>query len=214
MGTAGHWDSVYGSKGDAEVSWTEAEPARSLALIAEACPSRPRGAGSDAVRRARVIDVGGGTSRLAERLLDVGYAVTVLDVSAAALARAREYLGAREDDVQWVVADVTCNPHLDGTFDVWHDRAVFHFLTDPADRAAYAALLARSLAPGGHAIIATFAPEGPERCSGLPVRRYDGPALAAEFAGVGFMLVKTVPHVHVTPWGKPQAFQYSVLRRG
>jgi SAM-dependent methyltransferase len=204
MDTAAHWESVYASKGDAEVSWTEAEPTASLTLITGTCPPRPG---------ARVIDVGGGTSPLAGRLLDAGYAVTLLDVSAAALARAREHLGDRAGDMRWIVGDVTRNPDLGGPFDVWHDRAVFHFLTDPADRAAYAALLARSVAADGHAIIATFAPEGPEQCSGLPVRRYNGPGLAAEFASVGFRPVKSVPQTHVTPWGAPQAFQYSVLRR-
>ena len=119
-----HWESVYAAKGDAEVSWTEAEPRRSLALIAEVCP--PPG---------RVIDVGGGTSALAGRLLDAGYAVAVLDISEAALARSRERLGERVKDIRWIAADITTGPVL-GQFDVWHDRAVFHFLTHPADRAA------------------------------------------------------------------------------
>jgi len=158
-----HWETVYTSKGDAELSWTQAEPAASLALIEEVCPA------------GRVIDVGGGTSLLAARLLDRGYAVTVLDISQAAIDRARQRLGARAGEVGWVVADVTAAPDL-GTFDVWHDRAVFHFLTAPADRAAYAALLARTVPAGGHAVIATFALDGPEKCSGLEVRRYDGRA--------------------------------------
>ena len=209
MDTAGHWDSVYGLKGDAEVSWTEAEPTTSLALISEV--SSPRSAMP--AKGTRVIDVGGGTSRLAGRLVDAGYTVTVLDVSAAAIARAREQLGNRAGEVRWIITDVTGNPDLGGAFDVWHDRAVFHFLTEPHARAAYAALAAKSLARGGHAIIATFAPDGPERCSGLPVCRYDGPALAAQFADAGFTLVKSIPQMHVTPWGTPQSFQYSVLRR-
>ena len=158
-----------------------------------------------------MIDVGGGTSALGERLLDAGYAVAVLDVSAAALARARSRLGARADAVRWIVADVTADPDL-GAHDCWHDRAVFHFLTERADRRRYAALLARSVPSGGHAIIATFAPDGPDKCSGLPVCRYDGPALAAEL-GHALTLVRETRETHVTPWGKPQSFQYSVFRR-
>jgi 2-polyprenyl-3-methyl-5-hydroxy-6-metoxy-1,4-benzoquinol methylase len=202
MDVRGHWESVYASKSDAEVSWTEPEPERSLALIAAVAP----------VPGARVIDVGGGASPLAGRLLDKGFAVTVLDVSESALERSRERLGARGADVRWVVGDLTDAPADLGTFDVWHDRAVFHFLIDSAARAAYVATLARSVRLGGHVVIATFAPDGPERCSGLPVRRYHGRALAAEL-GARFTLLKTVPHTHVTPWGKPQSFQYSLFQR-
>jgi SAM-dependent methyltransferase len=195
-----HWDDIYAAKGDADLSWTEPDPHRSLALIRQVCPS------------GRVIDVGGGASVLCERLLDLGgYAVTVLDISAAALDRARARLGERAKDVRWIVADVTANPDV-GTYDCWHDRAVFHFLTDPSDRAAYVALLSRSVPVGGHAIIATFAPDGPEQCSGLPVCRYDGPALAAEL-GSAMTLIRETRETHVTPWGKSQSFQYSLLRR-
>jgi SAM-dependent methyltransferase len=194
-----HWESVYTSKSDAELSWTQAEPATSLALIAEACPA------------GRVIDVGGGTSLLGERLVDRGYAVTVLDISQAAINRARERLGRRASEVRWMAADVTADPEL-GTFDVWHDRAVFHFLTGSEDRAAYAALLARTVPLGGHAVIATFALDGPEKCSGLEVRRYDGSALAAEL-GTRFKLLKSVPELHRTPWNAPQSFQYSLFER-
>ena len=194
-----HWENVYTSKSDEELSWTQAEPATSLALIAEACSADS------------VIDVGGGTSRLAERLLDRGYAVTVLDVSQAAIDRARRRLGTRAGEVDWMVADVTANPDL-GTFDVWHDRAVFHFLTAPAERAAYAALLARTVPVGGHAVIATFALDGPEKCSGLEVRRYDGNSLAAEL-GPRFRLRKSVPELHRTPWNAAQSFQYSLFER-
>jgi SAM-dependent methyltransferase len=194
-----HWESVYTSKGDEELSWTQAEPATSLALIAEACSADS------------VIDVGGGTSPLAERLLDRGYAVTVLDISQTAIDRARRRLGARASEVDWIVEDVTTNPDL-GTFDVWHDRAVFHFLTASADRAAYAALLARTVPVGGHAVIATFALDGPEKCSGLEVRRYDGNALTAEL-GPRFRFVRSVPELHRTPWNAPQSFQYSLFKR-
>jgi SAM-dependent methyltransferase len=199
MGRQQHWESVYQSKTDAEVSWTEADPVTSLSLIREAC------------RAGRVIDVGGGTSALAERLLDAGYSVAVLDISATALSRARARLGGRGDGVEWIVADVTKNPEL-GTFDVWHDRAVFHFLTDAKGRAAYVDLMSRTIAPGGHVVMATFAPDGPEKCSGLPVRRYDGPSLAAEL-GAGFRLVKSTAETHHTPWGKPQQFTFTLFQR-
>lgn len=194
-----HWDSVYKNKSDAEVSWTQVDPRLSLSLIQQFCP------------KGRVIDVGGGTSTLVDRLLDADYDVVVLDISDAALARTRSRLGSRADRVGWIVGDVTGNPALPIS-DVWHDRAVFHFLTQPAERSAYVALLARTLPAGGHAIIATFALDGPEKCSGLPVRRYDARTLSAEL-GAGFELLKSVPETHTTPWGKPQSFQYSVFRR-
>jgi SAM-dependent methyltransferase len=194
-----HWEAVYKSKQDAEVSWTEVDPRLSLSLIAEVCAS------------GRVIDVGGGTSLLAEKLLDRGYSVAVLDISAAAVARAQTRLGSRAEMIDWIVADVTVDPEL-GRFDVWHDRAVFHFLTERSDRARYVELLSRTVRTSGHAVIATFAPDGPEKCSGLPVARYDGASLAAEL-GAGFDLVKVVPAIHHTPWGQPQSFQYSLFKR-
>jgi len=199
MGRKEHWESVYGAKSDAELSWTQPEPSLSLSLIREVCPA------------GRVIDVGGGNSFLAERLLDRGYSVTVLDISEVATRHARERLAARANQVHWIVADVTAGPELD-TFDVWHDRAVFHFLTEAADRASYVALLARTLPAGRHAVIATFAPDGPEKCSGLEVRRYSGLTLSVEL-GARFELLKTVPETHVTPRGVPQSFQYSVFKR-
>ena len=194
-----HWETVYKSKPDAELSWTQPDPNTSLSLIAEVCPA------------GRVIDVGGGTSPLAARLLERGYSVTVLDLSPAAIDRARGRLGTKASDVNWIVADVTKSPSL-GTFDMWHDRAVFHFLTEQADRDSYRTLLAQSVPQGGHAIIATFAPDGPKKCSGLEIRQYDGQTLAVEL-GTQFESLKTVPEVHVTPWGQPQAFQYSLFRR-
>jgi len=194
-----HWQQTYRGKADSEVSWTQQEPSLSLSLIADFAPS-----GS-------VIDVGGGVSPLASRLLDSGYTVAVLDIAPAAIDRAKRRLGDRAASVRWITGDVTVLGEV-GTFDVWHDRAVFHFLTRPAQRAAYRELLARTVPVGGHAVIATFAPDGPRRCSGLPVCRYDGPALAAEL-GPAFELLKTVPETHRTPWGQPQSFQYGVFRR-
>lgn len=199
MSSKDHWESVYASRTDQELSWTQPDPCLSLSLIAEVCLS------------GRVIDVGAGTSSLPGRLLDRGYSVAVVDISEAALIRGREKLGPRASMIQWIVADLTADAAL-GSFDVWHDRAVFHFLTNPADRVAYRALLERTLADGRHAVIATFALDGPEKCSGLDVRRYSGQTLHAEL-GAGFELLKTVPELHVTPQGKTQSFQYSVFRR-
>jgi len=194
-----YWESVYASKGDWDLSWTQTEPLMSLSLIGEVCPT------------GRVIDVGGGSSLLAERLLERGYSVTVLDISKTAIDRARNRLGDRASQIQWIVADVAENPQL-GSFDVWHDRAVFHFLTASADRAAYTALLARTVPVGGHLIIATFALDGPEKCSGLEVRRYDGQKLSSEL-GPRFDLLRSVPELHLTPWGGRQSFQYSLFKR-
>jgi 2-polyprenyl-3-methyl-5-hydroxy-6-metoxy-1,4-benzoquinol methylase len=199
VSTKDHWESIYASKTDADLSWTQPDPRLSPSLIAEVCPI-----GS-------VIDVGGGTSLLPGKLLDRGYSVTVLDISEAAVIRGRQRLGPRADTVHWIVADVTASPNL-GTFDVWHDRAVFHFLTNPADRVAYLALLARTVAVGRHAVIATFALDGPEKCSGLDVQRYSGLTLSAEL-GSSFALLKSVPETHWTPGGEPQSFRYSVFRR-
>ena len=196
-----HWEAVYQTKSAADVSWTQPEPRLSLSLVREV--GEPGG---------RVVDVGGGTSPLVDALLDGGYRVTVLDISAAALERSKARLAERSSQVRWIVADVS-DPALDlGVCEIWHDRAVFHFLTEAADRTAYVSLLSRTLTAGGHAIIATFAPDGPERCSGLPVRRYDGAALAAEL-GPAFTLVRSLPEAHVTPQGKTQSFQYSFFRR-
>jgi trans-aconitate methyltransferase len=197
-----HWERIYGEKADDEVSWHQARPATSLRLIANAGP----GAG------ARIVDVGGGASRLVDALLDTGFQhVTVLDLAEAALDKAKRRVGRRASSVAWVQADVTCWAP-EAAFDVWHDRAVFHFMVRPEDREAYRGTLRRALRPGGQAIIATFAPDGPERCSGLPVARYDPEALAAEL-GDGFRLVESCREDHVTPSGKVQRFQFSRLVR-
>ena len=197
-----HWQNVYTTRGEREVSWFEERPALSLELI--------RAAG--ATPRSSVIDVGGGASRLVDALLTDGFAaVTVLDISEAALAAAKRRLGGRAADVTWLVADITTwepSQH----YDVWHDRAVLHFLTEESDGAAYVARLKQALRPGGHAIIGTFALDGPERCSGLPVVRYDAKSLA-DLLGTDFELVDARTHVHHTPTGVIQRFQFSVFRR-
>jgi SAM-dependent methyltransferase len=197
-----HWQKVYLEKGEQQVSWTQPSPEPSLGLTLKFAPSR----------QASIVDIGGGASRLVDALRDRGYAaVTVLDLSEAALANARQRLGSRGANVQWIAADVTRwgPPHA---FDLWHDRAAFHFLVDAGDRQAYLDHLHRGVKAGGHAIIATFALDGPEKCSGLPVARYD-PAGLSTMIGGAFELIEHQPHHHVTPWGAMQSFQFSVLRR-
>lgn len=203
---AEHWENVYKSKADAELSWFQRAPEVSVALIKGLGPGAEPGA-------RRVIDVGGGQSALAGELLERGLAgeVTVLDISAAAVERGKARLGAPAARVRWIVGDVLEAGAL-GPVDVWHDRAVFHFLTRAAERRRYAALAAGAVAPGGHAIVATFAPTGPEKCSGLAVSRFDAPSLAAEFAP-HFELVASRAETHTTPWGKGQGFTWVVLRR-
>ena len=160
----------------------------------------------------RIVDIGGGASRLVDCLLEDGYEhLTVVDVSEAALQAARERLGVRAESVTWRAADVR-NLRLPEEVDVWHDRAVFHFLTSEGDRARYKDRLSSVLKPGGSAIIATFALEGPEKCSGLPVARYSAESLASEL-GDQFALVDARRHLHTTPWGATQAFQYSRFTR-
>jgi len=201
-GRRNHWEGVYTAKGENQVSWFQETPAISLELIELAGASRS----------SAIIDIGGGASRLADFLVARGYQdVTVLDLSAAALAAARARMGDRAGQVTWIAADVT-DWQPARSYDVWHDRAAFHFLTERNDQAAYVARLRGALRPGGHAIIGTFAPDGPERCSGLVVSRYDADSLAVTL-GEGFELVDTRRHEHVTPWGAAQKFQFSTFRR-
>ena len=197
-----HWQGVYTSKGEREVSWFQDIPETSLGLVAAAGPPA----------RTSVIDIGGGASRLPDALLAAGYQdVSVLDVSEAALATSRARLGSTASRIHWIVADVTAwTPSR--TFDVWHDRAVLHFLTDAADRAAYVARLSAALRPGGAAIIGTFALDGPDKCSGLPVVRYDADSLG-RLLGDAFVLTGSQRHDHVTPWESTQRFQFSVFER-
>ena len=197
-----HWQNVYATKGEAEVSWFQASPTISLEMIRAARPDHD----------AAIIDIGGGASRLADALLLDGYCdLAVLDLSANALDAAQMRIGAAASTVDWIVADATTwRPAK--TYDVWHDRAAFHFLTDPHDRAAYVERLRLAVKPEGHVIIATFAPDGPEKCSGLPVQRHDSTSLAAEL-GPEFALVETRRETHHTPWDSTQAFQFSRFRR-
>jgi SAM-dependent methyltransferase len=197
-----HWQTIYETKAADEVSWYQPEARLSLELI--------RRVTSDL--DAPIIDVGGGASTLVDGLLDAGYrAVPVLDLAAAALERARARLGERAAGVRWVAADVLEAPLPDGAYAVWHDRAVFHFLTDAADRARYVVQARRAVRPGGHVIVASFGPEGPERCSGLEVVRYTPEAMHAEF-GADFRLLDSTREEHRTPWGSTQAFVYCLCR--
>ncbi|MBU6456499.1 MAG: methyltransferase domain-containing protein [Bradyrhizobium sp.] len=197
-----HWQNVYTTKAEAGVSWFQETPEPSLELMAEV----------EATPASAIIDIGGGASRLVDRLIDRGFEdLTVLDLSGAALEAAKARLGGRAASVQWIVADVTVwEPSK--AYDIWHDRAAFHFLSGHDDRVAYVARLTRALKTGGYAIIATFAPDGPEQCSGLPVVRYDADGLA-QVLGPAFELVHTRRHAHATPWGSVQSFQFSVFRR-
>jgi ubiquinone/menaquinone biosynthesis C-methylase UbiE len=197
-----HWENVYATKGENEVSWFQENPTLSLELITLA----------GATPGSAIIDIGGGASRLVDALVERGFqAITVLDISEAPLAAAKARLGNRANQVEWVVADVTkWEPQQ--LYDLWHDRAAFHFLTDKHDRSAYVARLTKAVKPGGYAIIATFAPDGPERCSGLPVVRYDAESLGRAL-GCAFELVETCRHEHLTPAGSEQRFQFSTFRR-
>lgn len=197
-----HWQHVYRTKAESDVSWFESLPAVSLQLLESA----------GLTRDTCVIDVGGGDSHLVDVLAARGLdCVAVLDVSETALARAKARLGPAAGALVWIRSDVAADWSLK-PMDIWHDRAVFHFLVDPADRAAYLRQLRRTLKSNGTVIIATFAPEGPDRCSGLPVARYSPESLATEL-GPDFRLMESVRHTHVTPWGTAQAFQYSRFAR-
>ncbi len=197
-----HWDRIHSGKAPAEVSWYRPHLDQSLRFIHDA----------GLVPSARIIDIGGGASTLVDDLLDRGFEdVTVLDISASALERTRERLGARASAVTWLVGDVTSVELPAESYDLWHDRAVFHFLTDPEERARYVAAVRRCLRPGGHLVMATFGPGGPEKCSGLEVTRYGADALRNRF-GNGFRLVGSCAEIHTTPSGATQEFMYCHLR--
>jgi 2-polyprenyl-3-methyl-5-hydroxy-6-metoxy-1,4-benzoquinol methylase len=197
-----HWENVYTTKGETEVSWFQDNPAPSVELIAMT------GIPADAA----IIDVGGGASRLVDALVERKLGrITVLDISAAALDAAKKRLGERAADVTWEIADVT-KWEPSQRYDVWHDRAAFHFLTDEADQAAYVDRLKKAVKPEGYVIIATFALDGPERCSGLPIVRHDSASLSA-ILGSEFDVIDMRRHDHMTPSGAVQHFQFSTFRR-
>ncbi len=198
-----HWDKIYAAKRPDAVSWYQQHADISLRLI------RETGAAPDGA----IIDVGGGASTLVDDLLTDGFTnVTVLDVSAAALEAARRRLRPRASLVHWLEADITHAALAPHAYDVWHDRAVFHFLTAPGDRLAYVQAVLRAVKPGGHVIVATFAEDGPTECSGLPVVRYSADALHSEF-GEPFSLLRHEKEAHQTPFGSVQQFVYCYCRK-
>jgi SAM-dependent methyltransferase len=192
-----HWQKVYQTRSPAQVSWYEPVPELSLELI--------RATGI--ALATPVLDVGSGASTLVDQLLGAGYTdVTALDIAPAALAETRARLGPAAERVHWIVADVTSwTP--DRRYGLWHDRAALHFLVDPLLRGRYLEVLRAALLPGGHAVVATFGPEGPVTCSGLSVQRYSAGELSAAL-GAGFRLMRAQLHAHVTPAGRTQQFLY------
>jgi hypothetical protein len=197
-----HWQRVYTKRAPTQVGWYEPDPVTSRRLVMAAVAA---GATS-------VIDIGGGSSSLAGQLLELGVGrIAVLDISEAGLDLARQRLGPRADAIEWIAADVTRVEDV-GRFDVWHDRAAFHFLLDTDARRRYVTLAGRTVPAGGTAVMATFSHDGPETCSGLPVHRWEADELAAE-CGPGWRLTQSEGRTHTTPSGAPQAYVYCVLRR-
>ncbi len=202
MDAESHWENVYRTKAPDAVSWYRPHLDRSLALIESASPDRA----------ASIIDVGGGESTLVDDLLIRGYRnLTILDVSATALDVTKLRLGEAGEKVSWLCSDITQADLPLRSFDLWHDRAVFHFLIAPEQRLAYVEVVARSVRPGGHVIVSTFGPEGPLKCSGLDVARYDADSLHGEF-GERFQLIKSSKELHETPFGTTQQFLYCYCR--
>jgi trans-aconitate methyltransferase len=197
-----HWDAVYATKSADQVSWFRRSAESSLRMIRA----------SGIVMADGIIDIGGGASVLADELLDAGFHdLTVLDIAEPALAASKARLGARASELHWIVADIlSWTPQR--SFALWHDRAVFHFLTGERARAIYRSALEKALGPGGHLVLATFAPDGPERCSGLDVHRWSPEALAAEL-GADFRLMESTNEAHVTPGGATQHFIWCRFRR-
>ena len=200
MDAKSHWERIYGTKQTTEVSWYQREATLSVKLIRQVAPDRST----------PILDVGGGASTLVDSLLELGYSnVTVADIAANALQHAKSRLGAMADRVRWLATDVLSLDLPDHSIGVWHDRAVFHFLLDAEERRRYVSEVRRVLKPDGHVIIATFAEDGPTKCSGLPVARYDAEHLHGEF-GDDFHLLTTLREDHTTPGGTVQRFRYCV----
>jgi len=202
MDTKSHWDKVYTTKAPDAVSWYREHLETSLALIERAADARSPS----------IIDVGGGEYTLVDDLLLRGYTnITILDISQAAIDVTKSRLGLAAEQVHWLVADITKVELEPRAYDVWHDRAVFHFLTAPEQRTAYVRQVARSVKPGGHVIVSAFGPEGPTKCSGLEVMRYDADSLHREF-GTRFRLVESSTESHHTPSETTQQFLYCYCR--
>lgn len=203
MTTKNHWESVYKTKSADAVSWFAPHLNLSLQYIERAAPARD----------AAIIDVGGGESTLVDDLLAAGYRkLTVLDISITALETTRSRVGPAGQQVHWLAADVLHADLPAAAFDVWHDRAVFHFLTRDEQRQRYVEQVLRALKPGGFAIVGSFGPQGPEQCSGLPVSRYSADELHHTF-GAPFQLLDSRIEQHITPWGTRQQFVYCFCRR-
>lgn len=202
MNVGTHWEKIYREKAPNAVSWYRPHLEKSLELIERVAPARS----------ASIIDVGSGESTLVDDLLAEGYQnVTVLDVSQTAIEATKRRLASAAEGVQWLVADVTNAKFAPGTYDVWHDRAVFHFLTAPEQRLAYLRQVVNAVKPHGHVLVSTFGPEGPAKCSGLDVVRYDTESLHQEF-GVRFRLLDSFKELHQTPFGTIQQFLYCLCR--
>ncbi len=202
MSKKDHWDTIYGQKAEVDLSWHQDDPTVSLDLMLEA----------GLTSKSSVIDIGAGTSRVVDRLLELELCdISVLDLSECAIASAQGRQGDSGPKVNWIVADVT-TWETSRVFDIWHDRAVFHFLVDPMEQISYVERLYNCLDLGGHAVIATFALDGPKKCSGLDVMRYSPDSLS-EVLGSRFTLVTHRFHLHRTPWGRAQSFQYSLFRK-
>lgn len=203
MQSKDHWEHVYTTKATNAVSWFQEHAQKSLEIIQEI----------GLPKNAHIIDVGGGASVLVDELLADGYTnMTVLDLSAAALDAAKARLGIKASQVEWIEADITAADLPESRYDVWHDRAVFHFLNSQAERIAYVRAVMKSVKPLGHVIVATFAEDGPTQCSGLPVSRYSSEELHAQF-GDDFNLVNHSKEEHKTPFGTIQKFVYCYCRK-
>lgn len=203
MNSKEHWEAIYRARRPTELSWYQADAGLSLQFIQQVAPSRDT----------PIIDVGGGTSVLTFQLGAAGYShLTVLDVAGSAIAAAQAIAGPHRERIRWIEADILNAELAPGAFGFWHDRAVFHFLTDPAERARYVAQARRGVMAGGHVLVAGFAEDGPTRCSGLEVHRYSPTSLHAEF-GAGFSLVRAEHVVHHTPAGAAQSFTYCLCKR-
>jgi len=202
-GSRSHWDEVYTAKDETVVSWYQPHSVRSLELIELAAPTHS----------ASVIDVGAGASTLGDDLLKRGFAdIAVLDVAETALTRSKTRLGKSAHKIKWIVADITrWTPPR--TWDIWHDRAVFHFLTERSQQDAYIAALTAGTRPGATVIVSTFSLDGPQKCSGLPVQRYSPDTLARRLGQTTFSLATSMDEIHTTPGGSVQRFSYAVLRR-
>jgi ubiquinone/menaquinone biosynthesis C-methylase UbiE len=202
MNPQDHWEKVYTEKAPDAVSWYRPHLETSRGLIESLAPDKA----------SAIIDVGGGESTLADDLLALGYQnITVLDISQTAVAANRKRLGEESGRIRWIVGDITRIQLMRTSYDIWHDRAVFHFLTASSDRTTYVRQVVRDVKPGGHVIISTFGPEGPTKCSGLDVMRYDAEALHREF-GVHFRLLGSREELHETPFGTTQQFLYCYCR--